>query len=152
MLHKMILAVVAATPLLAGVSAHAATMSLGTDPASWGSAGATADFQILYDVKATGPLTITVPNVVDITGNNVSETYMNGCGTPMREGDGAIVGYTMQPGTWCWIRAFRTPDAVEGVVTVADTSKTTLNIAQHVRGSVDISDGNGNVLTHAALH
>ena len=152
MLHKTILALAAAAPLLAGVSAHAATVSLGTDPASWGTAGQTADFQIYYDVKATGTLTITVPNVADITGNNVSEAYMNGCGTPIRQGDSAIVGYTMSPGTWCWIRAFRTPDAVEGLVMVADTSKTALNINQHVRGSLDINDSNGNVLTHAQLH
>ena len=148
----MILAFVAAAPLLSGVSAHAATVSLGTDPAFWGSAGQTADFQIFYDSKATGTLTITVPNVVDITGNNVAETYMNGCGTPIRQNDGAIVGYTMAPGTWCWIRAFRTADDVQGVVTVTDTSKTTLNINQHVRGSVEIDDGSGNVLTHAQLH
>ena len=73
-------------------------------------------------------------------------------GTPIRQGDSAIVGYTMSPGTWCWIRAFRTPDAVEGLVMVADTSKTALNINQHVRGSLDINDSNGNVLTHAQLH
>jgi hypothetical protein len=152
MLHKTILAILAAAPLLSGVSAHAASVSLGTDPASWGPSGQNADFQIYYDSKATGTLTITVPNVADITGNNVSEVYMNGCGTPIREGDGAIVGYTMSPGTWCWIRAFRTADAVEGVVTVTDTSKTSLNINQHVRGSVDISDSNGNVLTHSQLH
>jgi hypothetical protein len=152
MLRKTILTLLAAAPLLAGVSAHAATVSLGTDPAAWGPAGQTADFQIYYDAKATGTLTITVPNVADITGNNVSEVYMNGCGTPIRAGDGAIVGYTMSPGTWCWIRAFRTADAVEGVVTVADTSKVTTNINQHVRGSVEINDANGNVLTHAQLH
>ena len=92
MLHKTILALAAAAPLLAGVSAHATAVSLGTDPASWGTAGQTADFQIYYDAKATGTLTISVPNVADITGNNVSETYMNGCGTPVRQGDGAIVG------------------------------------------------------------
>jgi len=77
---------------------------------------------------------------------------MNGCGTPIRQGDGAIVGYTMTPGTWCWYRAYRTPDAVEGVVTVSDSSKNTLNISQHVRGSVDIGDSSGTVLTHAQLH
>ncbi len=88
----------------------------------------------------------------DITGNPISEVYMNGCGTPMRQSDGAIVGYTMQPGSWCWIRGFRTPDAVAGQVTVVDTTKNTNNILQHVRGSVEIDDGNGNVLTHANLH
>jgi hypothetical protein len=58
----------------------------------------------------------------------------------------------MSPGSWCWIRAYRTADAVEGLVTVADTSKTALNINQHVRGSLEISDANGDVLTHAQLH
>jgi hypothetical protein len=152
MLKKTILALVAAAPFFAGVSAHAATVSLGTDPASWGTGGQTADLQLFYDPKATGTLTITVPYVADITGNNVSQVYMNGCGTPVRQADGAIVGYTMSPGTWCWIRAFRTADAVEGLVTVTDTSKSTTNIGQHVRGSLDISDSNGNVLTHAQLH
>jgi hypothetical protein len=153
MLQKLILAAVAAAPLLAGVSAHAAatTVALRTDPASWGPAGATADFQFFYDTQATGPLTITVPFVADITGNNVSQTYMNGCGTPIRQNE-VIVGYTMNPGTWCWIRAFRTADAVEGLVTVQDTTKTTVNISQHVRGSLDIGDSSGNVLTHAQLH
>ncbi len=152
MMKKLILACVAAAPLMAGVSAHAATVSLETDPASWGPSGATADLQIYYDSKATGALTITVPFVADITGNNVSQTYMNGCGKPIYQGDGAIVGYTMSPGTWCWIRAYRTADAVVGEVTVTDTSKSTLNINQHVRGSVDIGDSNGDILTHSQLH
>jgi hypothetical protein len=152
MLRKTILSFLAAAAMFAGVSAQATTISLGTDPASWGTAGQTADFQIYYDSKATGTLTITVPNVVDITGNNVSEAYMNGCGTPVRQGDGAIVGYTMSPGSWCWIRAYRTSDAVQGVVTVTDTTKAATNIGQHVRGSVEISDGNGNVLSHSQLH
>jgi hypothetical protein len=95
---------------------------------------------------------MTVPFVADITGNGVSQVYMNGCGTPIRQNDGAIIGYTMPPGTWCWIRAFTTPDAVEGLVTVSDMNKATTNINQHVRGSLDIGDSNGNILTHAQMH
>jgi hypothetical protein len=151
----------AATVLLAGAvfghAAHAAApvvVDLSSDPTAWGPNGQVADIMVHYDSLATIPVTISVPQVVDTTGNPVSQYPENGCpGARFASGDGGVIAsYTLPPGSWCWIRAGRTPDDVQGFVSAMDGTTTTTNIATHLRASLEVLDQNGNVVNHSPLH
>jgi len=108
------------------------------------------DLVLFYSPKASVPLTVNNILVGGVTGDGVSQT-LNSCGTPVKQGD-TVVAHTINPGGFCFLRAFPTGNAVFGQVVLSDSTPDTTNINNNVRTSLEVRDASDNTLIHAEAH
>jgi hypothetical protein len=109
------------------------------------------DLVLHYSSEATLPLTIHGLFVIDVTGAGVSQQPMNSCGAPIKSGD-TIVGYTMQPGGYCFVRAFPTGNGLAGKAELADATANANNINKFVRTGIEARNANDDTLVHVEVH
>jgi hypothetical protein len=109
------------------------------------------DLVLHYSSEAKIPLTINGLFVEDVTGAGVSQQQENSCGTPIKSGD-TVVGYVMQPGGYCFVRAFPNGDGLAGKAELNDSTANANNINKFVRTSIEARDVNNNTLVHVEVH
>lgn len=144
-------AIVASLAGFTGSAAFAGQLQQTSSSVWWSAAGDHADLVVAYDSRATVPLTVKVAYVLDAGGYGVSQVSET-CGTGVKTGD-AITSYTLRPGQYCWIRAFRgsQQDEIVGKAILGDATASNTNIQQFVRSSLEVRDGSDNVLTHVEV-
>ncbi len=108
------------------------------------------DLVIFYSPKASVPLTVNTILVGDVTGNGVGQN-LNNCGTPVKQGD-TVVAHTINPGGYCFLRAFPTGNGVFGEAVLSDSTADATNINNNVRTSLEVRDASDNTLIHAEVH
>ena len=89
--------------------------------------------------------------ILDVAGAGTTQ-LIDQCSnaTPYKQGD-TVVGYTVNPGGWCWYRVPPTGDFIAAHAMLMDSTANNTNINEFVRGSLEVRDGNNNVLTHVEV-
>jgi hypothetical protein len=149
--HRLALAAAAAIGLAAAQPAVAGSPQKTWAALWWCPAGHHADLVLRYDPHATVPLVVNTIYVLDAGGYNLAQS-LESCGTAIKSGD-SVTSYQLQPGQYCFVRAFRgsQQDEIVGKVIVSDATKGNANIQQFVHPSLEIRDGSDNVLTHVEV-
>jgi hypothetical protein len=105
------------------------------------------DIVLHYSSEATVPLTVQNLLVEDVTGAGVGQQTQSCPGF-----NKAVNTYTLQPGQFCWVRAFPTGDGLAGKAELSDSTANANNINKFVRTSMELRDGNNNTILHVELH
>ncbi len=138
---------VAATVAMAGATAaHASPLVVQESSSAYSASESYFDLVLHYSSEATVPLTIQHLLVEDVSGANVSQVTESCPGFNKN-----TLTYTLQPGQYCWVRAYPTGAGVAGKAELSDSTRSAANINNFVRTSLEVRDANNNTLVHEEL-
>ena len=137
---------VATTVAFGATAAHASPLVIQESSSVYSASESYFDLVLHYSSEATVPLTIQNLLVEDISGAGVSQLTESCPGF-----NKATMTYTLQPGQYCWVRAYPTGAGVAGKAELSDSTRSAANINSFVRTSLEVRDANNNTLVHEEL-